>query len=470
MGPPCADPDIVSRILRSTPLLESFGNALTRRNDNSSRFGKFTQLQFDRDSRLVGAVCRTYLLETSRVTSPADGERNFHVFEQLLSAPLALRVELQLVRPDGLDNLHFPCTGRGVSETPTIHESPEALSRTLEALDLLNVSRGHQQSLLRLIAALLHLSALEFDGGEEACLTPTAVPGLTTVSDLLGLEAGELSLERTFCKRSMAAGGESYSIPRSQREAERVRDSLSRELYARLFAWLVRSINATTRARAPTSDSSTVHADVSILDIFGFESFTENGLEQFLINYTNERLQQQFTSDLFTQVADEYAQEGLVLPNIAFSDNLSVVKLIDSRFGMLAYLDEESSRAQASDLSLAHKFHRHFEGHPAYTSMPLRETAFKISHYAGPVVYETGQWLTKNANAVHADVLRLLGSSKEEQGGLLADLFPREEPTNGVSATRTPDLRCRPSVSRRFQLQLRELLTEIRETRVHYIR
>ncbi len=76
------------QVLKSNPLLESFGNAKTVRNDNSSRFGKFTQLLLDPSAgSLLGARARTYLLEKSRVVGLAEAERNYHVFYQVCAAP-----------------------------------------------------------------------------------------------------------------------------------------------------------------------------------------------------------------------------------------------------------------------------------------------------------------------------------------------------------------------------------------------
>lgn len=73
----------ISKVIEVNPLLESFGNATTIRNDNSSRFGKFTQMQFDAQGILIGATCETYLLEKSRVVAIEQDERNYHIFYQV---------------------------------------------------------------------------------------------------------------------------------------------------------------------------------------------------------------------------------------------------------------------------------------------------------------------------------------------------------------------------------------------------
>jgi len=128
------DQSVIKRILESNPLLETFGNAKTLRNDNSSRFGKFTELQFDKTSRLVGSVSRTYLLEKSRVVFQTPGERNFHAFHQLLGASSGMLEKLDLA---GIGDLAY------VSEnsTETLIEGKtdsERLDITCNALELVS--------------------------------------------------------------------------------------------------------------------------------------------------------------------------------------------------------------------------------------------------------------------------------------------------------------------------------------------
>ncbi|KAF3946059.1 hypothetical protein CMV_027634, partial [Castanea mollissima] len=78
---------VEQQVLESNPVLVAFGNAKTVRNNNSSRFGKFVEIQFDKNGRISGAAIRTYLLERSRVCQISVPERNYHCFYLLCAAP-----------------------------------------------------------------------------------------------------------------------------------------------------------------------------------------------------------------------------------------------------------------------------------------------------------------------------------------------------------------------------------------------
>ena len=297
---------VVCRVLESNPLLEAFGNAKTVRNDNSSRFGKYTRLQFappvlssSSTMPLCGSVCDVYLLEKSRVTCASPGERVYHIFYQILSAPeeTKRRVWRELENKSGKDFEYVQEGGMGaIIEGET---DGEKFERTSGALRTLAVPDETIDDLLRGICVCMQFGNVAFeesaDGNDDGSSISTP-DHLSSLASLLGVPAA--SLEKALTFRTMTASADTYSVPLTPSAAREGRDAFAKELYQRLFLWLVKSINKATAAPA----ESAKYGIIGLLDIFGFESFKINRFEQLCINWCNEKLQQKFTVDVFRSV------------------------------------------------------------------------------------------------------------------------------------------------------------------------
>ena len=270
--------DTIAKVMDVNPLLESFGNAQTTRNDNSSRFGKFTQMQFDTRGRLVGAECETYLLEKSRVVSMEKGERNYHIFYQILLGSSSRALKALRLSPATC----YRYLGDQKAESyASSHEDREDFDTTKSALELIGLK---SEGLVHILAGILHLGQLEFeDQGEESSVV-TSRDELESIEKLLGLP--EDALEHACCNRTVKARSEEYTVTLSREDAMENRDALSKTIYSKLFDWLVRQIN-----EAMSGPTDVIVTQIGVLDIFGFESFKHNGFEQFCINYANEKLQ-----------------------------------------------------------------------------------------------------------------------------------------------------------------------------------
>ena len=281
----------ILKVLEANPLLESFGNAKTVRNDNSSRFGKFTQLQFDPFTVLAGSKCVTYLLEKSRVITQNDLERNFHIFHQLLAAPEDLKASLSLKSKIYRD---FRYTARSDANTRHIEGLSDAdrFSQTLQELELLGVTVAKRELVLRILAGILHLGEVGFVGDSDKSAVDPSKPAATeTTCALLGLSPTDFCRMTTV--RYIEVSGQKMPVPLSLQESSDGRDALAKDLYERLFQWLVMVVNDSTAACGPSASSDQEQQrTVSLLDIFGFESFRVNRFEQLCINFANEKLQQ----------------------------------------------------------------------------------------------------------------------------------------------------------------------------------
>ncbi|CAJ1395531.1 unnamed protein product [Effrenium voratum] len=447
------DASHIRRIVESNPLLESFGNAQTVRNDNSSRFGKFIELQLNSECRLEGSKCRTYLLEKSRVVSQDSGERNFHIFYQMLAADSETRTAIGLGDASLCrDSLRY--TSMGASKTDTIEGKTDAqrFQGTVSALALLAIDGPKLTRLLRALAAVLLLGQLEFAGSEEAsALTEASKQAAATAAEVLAVDATEL--ERSLTHRTIRMRNESVVKQLPPSSATGNRDALAKEVYARVFDWLVEQICIATCA--PSDQAKTF---VGLLDIFGFESFAINRFEQLCINYANEKLQQKFTHDVFKAVQQEYTAEGIPWDRIEFKDNAPILALIESKLGIIAMLNEECVRPKGSNQNFVSKLVSVHKEDPAFSAPKLgkmRELQFSIRHYAGEVMYTSEGWLDRNNDAVSEDLVFLMRSSGNE---LLASLF--QEDSKGK----------RDTVVTKFKSSLSQLMDTIGQTGTQYVR
>ncbi|MBA0802680.1 hypothetical protein Gohar_012957, partial [Gossypium harknessii] len=315
---------VEQQVLESNPVLEAFGNAKTVRNNNSSRFGKFVEIQFDWSGRISGAAIRTYLLERSRVCQVSDPERNYHCFYMLCAAPPE---DIQRFKLGNPRTFHY-LNQSNCYELDGVDESKE-YAATRRAMDVVGISSDEQDAIFRVVAAILHLGNIEFAKGKEI---DSSVPKdeksrfhLRTAAELF--ECDEKLLEDSLCKRVIVTRDETITKWLDPVSAALSRDALAKIVYSRLFDWIVDKINSSI---GQDPDSKYL---IGVLDIYGFESFKTNSFEQFCINLTNEKLQQHFNQHVFKMEQEEYTKEEINWSYIEFVDNQDVLDLIEKVCG-----------------------------------------------------------------------------------------------------------------------------------------
>jgi len=542
---------IVQRVLDSNPLLEAFGNATTLRNDNSSRFGKYLQLQYDvssgsggsfsRNSNaaagtgsaiLAGSKCEVYLLEKSRVTHHHDSERTYHIFYQLLAAPEELKTAIW----DGLentDNESFCYVGESDIDVIEGKTDAERFQLTLQALELIGVSGKILQMLLRAICIVLQLGNLEFapaqpdsatgmlalgihhkpgnfggDDGNHDASDVSSIEELQELSELMGMSDIDpdskisSALKKALTVRNVEARGEVFAVPLTPVKAKESADAFAKEIYAKTFLWLVRTINDATCAEknynsgdaakiTPTSHFGII----GLLDIFGFETFEVNRFEQLCINYCNEKLQQKFTQDIFRSVQVEYEHEGIELEEITYDDNTDALDLVEGRMGLLAFLNEECVRPKGSDKTFVYKAQAmNKENRCFFRDKHAADTEFGIHHYAGKVLYDATNFVKKNADTLPSD---LLNCAKLSSNAIIANELNNEDMMNPLnkgslvvgkmvtkkkkrpkSAQNSSDNKMKKRTSNivaetvwtKFKTQLSRLMETLSNTKTRYIR
>ncbi|KAF7471631.1 Hypothetical predicted protein [Marmota monax] len=325
-----SEANVEEKVLASNPIMESIGNAKTTRNDNSSRFGKYIEIGFDKRYRIIGANMRTYLLEKSRVVFQAEEERNYHIFYQLCAS--AQLPEFKMLRLGNANSFHY--TKQGGSPVIEGVDDAKEMAHTRQACTLLGISESYQMGIFRILAGILHLGNVAFTSRDsDSCTIPPKHEPLSIFCDLMGVDYEEMC--HWLCHRKLATATETYIKPISKLQATNARDALAKHIYAKLFNWIVDHVNQALHSAVKQ------HSFIGVLDIYGFETFEINSFEQFCINYANEKLQQQFNMHVFKLEQEEYMKEQIPWTLIDFYDNQPCINLIESKLGVLDLLDEE---------------------------------------------------------------------------------------------------------------------------------
>ena len=307
-------------VMATNPIMESYGCAKTVRNDNSSRFGKLVLLKFTKTGRLEAASMQTYLLEKSRVVHQSTSECNFHAFHEVLAGvPANERVAIGLPAKGQPSFAYLSTAG---AKARSADRDAQVFERTREAMAAVGLRASEQAGAFKLLVALLHLGNIGFGSGDDAKLEPTgssaASKAVQEAARLLGTDPAHLSTG--MCSRRLKAGSDWVTTQNTVEQAVEVRHALVKQLYSYLFLWLVRRINQSL-ARTPTELAEGpygggVGPHIAYVDIFGFEIFDTNSLEQLCINFANEKLQRLFVGVLFESVQAMYDAEGIYVEKI----------------------------------------------------------------------------------------------------------------------------------------------------------
>ncbi|XP_017262475.1 unconventional myosin-IXb isoform X2 [Kryptolebias marmoratus] len=395
-------------ILGAGPVLEAFGNAKTAHNNNSSRFGKFIQVNYLESGVVRGAVVEKYLLEKSRLVSREKNERNYHVFYYLLlGASAEERKEYKLLPPE--EYFYLKQENFKIEDEEDLRHDFERLQQAMEMVGFLPATKKQIFSVLSAILYLGNVTYQRKSTGRDEGLEVGPPEVLTTLSGLLKVE--EELLVEALTKRKTVTVNDKLILPYSQSEAITARDSMAKSLYSALFDWIVLRINHALLNKKDMEESVPC-LSIGVLDIFGFEDFQTNSFEQFCINYANEQLQYYFNNHIFNLEQEEYQAEGITWHNIDYIDNVGCIHLISKKpTGLFYLLDEESNFPHATDKTLLAKFKQQHQGNKYFVPTPVMEPAFVIQHFAGKVKYHIKDFREKNTDHMRPDIIALLRSS-----------------------------------------------------------
>merc|ERR1711976_263586 len=454
------------QIVATNPILESYGNAKTSRNDNSSRFGKFIRIHFTQSGKLCGCDIESYLLEKSRITQQQEVERSYHIFYQLLQ-PHVPNMKADCLLGDDIYDYSYVSQGK---VTVASIDDNEELEYTDAAFDIIGFTNQEKWDCYKITAAVMSAGEIKFvQKGRDDQAEPGDMAYPTKVATLFGCDTNELL--KAFCKPKIKVGTEWVTKQTSCEAAQNGVGGIARASFDRLFKWLIIKCNDTL------IDATMKKANFcAVLDIAGFEIFEYNGFEQISINFVNEKLQQFFNHHMFVVEQEEYVSEGIDWVMVDFGMDLQAcIIMFEKPMGLWAILEEESLFPKATDKSFEEKLKASLGKLPIFLkpqSKTDKNAHFGISHYAGIVSYNVTGWLEKNKDPVNDTVVELFKSTSSCK--LLVHLW-RDHPGQPTTAPKEEGKKKKKggggkTVSSVYLVSLNELMTTLHSCEPHFVR
>jgi myosin heavy subunit len=474
---PNSDPDgpgMEEQILKTNPIMEAYGNAKTTRNNNSSRFGKFIEINFDKGGSILGGNIVSYLLEKSRVVFQSDQERNYHIFYMLWAgcqkdAKLMSDIKMKDPKDCFYTNQAQVFTVDGFSDEKEWDEMQSSMN-------VIGMTPVEQMAILKCTSAVMQMGDLNITdkGGSDEASEIKNLDLLESISELLGVNKDMFNTALT----SKAIGARSVVyVPYKPTDAKSARDSTAKAIYGKVFDWFFVAINKCLGKAIGDGSNNKIATMIGILDIFGFESFETNSFEQLCINFCNEKLQFHFNEHIFKLEQDEYKKEGIPVDSIEFEDNQPTLDLIEKkRTGIFSMCDEEINVPKGSDDGFLRKVLKEHAKHPSFKKPKPKakdsRLCFNVIHYAGEVSYNSTNFLTKNKDQLHPDLESVLKASSDP---FIAALFAPSEAEAAAAASNSGRRggrkgKGKKTLGSQFKAQLVTLMEKLNSTSPHFVR
>eukprot|EP00922_Rhytidocystis_sp_ex-Travisia-forbesii_P048908 GHVS01072820.1.p1 GENE.GHVS01072820.1~~GHVS01072820.1.p1 ORF type:complete len:827 (-),score=100.82 GHVS01072820.1:234-2714(-) len=449
------DTRIQTAVMAANPVLEAFGNAKTLRNNNSSRFGRFMQLSVGKEGGIHYGSVLAFLLEKSRILTQENGERSYHVFYQLIKgADAATKKKFALGDVNSYHFINPNCTDvdgiNDVEEYKEMQESLQSMNMTAEEID----------SIWSIVSGVLLLGNVKYDSEEKSGIPDAAViqgEGLKTLSracDMLFLPVDRVQHELTV--KTTYAGGQKIEGCWKKHEADMLTQSLAKAIYEKLFLWIIKRLNSSIEP------PNGFQFFMGMLDIFGFEVFENNSLEQLFINITNEMLQKNFTDIVFERESKLYKDEGVSTTDLVFVSNEPVINaLTKKQISLMAALEDQCLAPGGTDEKFVSGVLATLKGNNKLRAAKIRPNInFLVVHTIGEIQYSGKNFIKKNMDILRVELVEVVKASTNNVGKALFE---------GVVMERGK-LAKGQLIGSQFLSQLDALMALINTTEPHFVR
>ena len=477
--------DININIKISNFLLESFGNAKTARNNNSSRFGKFIEIYFSDKGEILYSHIVGYLLEKSRITKMPKTDRNYHIFYQfVLGSNEEEKKKYEILDSkcfNYLNNVEYD--PNNPQDKEIIDMYTENFSKTKQGFETLKFPEEEIDNIFKILIGILYLGNIQFveefkNNKSTSKIESDSLSFLQKASNFLGLE--ENHLKHILTEKIKIMGGEKYVTSFTKEEAENIRDGIAKELYSRMFNYLIKELN---KRMENNTDTETSYSLISILDIFGFENFeNNNSFEQLCINYANEKLQHYFNDHVINMELEEYKKEEINIEKINYEDNKEIIEFFDGnaetinkkKISMFSLLESEDlikmEPSKADKRFRNYVYTQLLKPYPnvliedKYNKSENKENFIIINHYAGRIVYNVVDMVQKNLSQLNNEIKDTLTNSSN---GLIKKIFAELSKDN---KNKQMDKILSDTLIRQFKKQIQELFRKIQDSNKIYVK
>lgn len=440
---------IQTAVLAGNPVLEALGNAKTVRNNNSSRFGRFMQLQVAAVGGIEFGYVKNFLLEMSRIIGQESQERNYHIFYQVLKG-LSTEEKKKYQIGDNYKCVNM-ITADGIDDVKDMAEVKQSLLS-------MGMNAAEMEQIFRTISAVMMLSNISISAENRGGIPDAAKIDqpvlLQEVCQLLQIDLAK-TLSALLIKVTQASGQEIKGIY-SSGDTLILKESMAKAVYNSLFNWIVRKLN--TNIQPPSG----FDRFLGMLDIFGFEVFKNNSLEQLFINITNEMLQKNFVDVVFDRETKLYRSEGISSAELTWTTNAPIIDLLtNKKKSVIAQLEDTCLAPGGDDKKFLSATADTLSSHPNFSKAKISsDINFIVTHTIGDIQYCATGFLAKNKDLLKSDLVEVLQSSENH---VTAGLFENVKVEKGKIGKDQ-------LISAQFLMQLHTLMELINSTEPHFVR